>query len=184
MGDIVKALKTKPANIVNFVETGTGLGFSANAAFDWGMTVHTIEADDRLFKEYINKEIHYYAGWSTEILPKVLKNVSSEPTLFFLDAHYFGSDFFGVPYDSLPLEERCPARAEFEIIKAHRDISNDIFLFDDLRIYKKDIPNVQAIPESYMSPEGDSWMNLSTHNRKELYSEEGYVLLEPIRGFI
>ncbi|MHA1931937.1 MAG: hypothetical protein ACW96X_05315, partial [Promethearchaeota archaeon] len=79
---------------------------------------------------------HILLGNSPQVLLNLVPNLKGN-TLWFLDAHFPGADFKKKKYKNdskiaLPLED------ELDVIKSLRDIQSDIFIIDDIRIYKKD----------------------------------------------
>ena len=83
-------------NIRLIVETGTFKGDSTKKMADKFDKVITIELDEKLFNETRKKlknngynNIEFIKGDSGKIIQKLSKEIS-EPTLFFLDAHWSG----------------------------------------------------------------------------------------------
>lgn len=135
----------KNYNIGSFVETGTGLGDTVAYVLSNSknlIDVLSIEiygdiankASDR-FQNYTNCKIinnNSYDGL-LEILPSLKENV-----LFFLDAHFPGADFGYTSYgDDIDRNLKLPLQRELELICNKRDVSHDVFLIDDLRIYEE-----------------------------------------------
>ena len=57
--------------------------------------------------------------------------------LFFLDAHFPGADFHYETYTSVTdYDTRLPLKKEIEAIVNNRNIKNDVFIIDDLRVYE------------------------------------------------
>ena len=108
------------------VETGTYYGEMvafASAHFD---SIHTIELDPRLadfarrnFQG--NRRVHLHEGDSQTILPQILAKVAS-PTLFWLDAGYYGWDN--------SMGSRSRLGAELEAILRH-PVAGHVILMDD-----------------------------------------------------
>lgn len=81
-------------SITTVVETGTYLGQSTRDFATKVESVHTIEINDKFFKQAkINlaqfDNVIMYQGDAASILPSILSNVESSPTLFFLDSHWY-----------------------------------------------------------------------------------------------
>lgn len=79
-------------NIEIFIETGTYHGDMIDAAKKVFKEIYSIELSERLYriarKRFCRfQHIHILYGDSKEVLPHVLAQVS-EPSLFWLDAHY------------------------------------------------------------------------------------------------
>lgn len=131
-------------NIDNIVETGTGLGDSIQYLLDFNINtknIYSFEIHNEVWLRAVNrfngnsnvdiKNIDSYNGLK-ELLPNLTGN-----TMFFLDAHYPGADFGYNSYtDTTDEKLNLPLKSEIELICRNRDISNDIFLIDDLRIYE------------------------------------------------
>lgn len=128
-----------------FVETGTGRADSLLYALSCGFASCTsIECDavtasyarERLIME-TSRVATILEGDSVALLPRVAQHLRSAPTLWWLDAHFPGS-FRGVPIDAnAPRLAAMPLERELYAICANRDISRDVFLLDDLRIYER-----------------------------------------------
>ena len=78
------------ANI--FVETGTYLGETTAACLDFFERLVTIELDEKLFKNAVDKfsaqkRISVYQGDSGDVLAEILPGIS-KPALFWLNGHY------------------------------------------------------------------------------------------------
>jgi hypothetical protein len=152
MGQIYQAIKPKEVietfGIKNFVETGTGiadsLSYILNVRPD-DLNVYTIELMDELHSKLVEKfegtpNLHLIKGYSHVEMKNILETLSSEPTLFWHDAHFPGADFNinGATYTSeSDPTKRIPLESELRVIKeSGRDISKDVFVLDDLRVYK------------------------------------------------
>lgn len=129
-------------DIKNFVETGTGDGTSMEIVLKQSKikNAYGIELDEgrcQSVSERNQDRLEMYCGYSHEQLPQLVEQLNSDPTLFWLDCHFPGSDYDGLPYDSEPDPvKRIPLETELNILKEKRDLSNDIIMIDDLRIYK------------------------------------------------
>ena len=137
MGDIkIYDLKTaiKKCNIEYFVETGTLRGDAIDYMLQFNSLKKLIsfeiveqlarEATDR-FKGDERVEIVF--GDSSKEIENKLKEIKGN-AIFWLDAHFPGSDYQGLAYDSEKDEEkRIPLQVELKIISENRDISKDIF---------------------------------------------------------
>jgi len=151
MGTIYNAVKLKEVietfNIKNFVETGTGSGESLsyiiNLEID-DINIYTIEVIDEIYnfivdKFNIFKNVNLIKGYSHIEMSKILEKLSPLPTLFWNDAHFPGADY-GINEATYTSEtdaiKRIPLETELRIIKeSGRDISKDVFILDDLRVY-------------------------------------------------
>ena len=94
-----------PFVVKTAVETGTYKGHSAKLLSTNFDKVHTIEIHEPLFLEaqQNNKDVNnttYHLGDTLQLLPEIVKNISKEPCLYFIDAHISGSDW--------NKEDKCP----------------------------------------------------------------------------
>ena len=202
MGCIYQAIKLKEVvetfNIKNFVETGTGMGDSLSSIIELNvedMNIYTIEVIDEIYNILIEKfgnikNVDLIKGYTHVEMPKILQKLSSSPTLFWNDAHFPGADYRinGATYGSEPDRiKRIPLETELRIVKeSGRDISKDVFVLDDLRIYK-DGPYQNG---SWDMREicGDNNIDFvhdlfkDTHSIIESYLCEGFLILFPINS--
>lgn len=186
MGKIEKfdLQKLKAENSLKIaVETGTFKGDGAKYLANLFETVYTIELVESCFNsadfsKFIN--IKPYLGKSVDILPIVLKKEVNTPCLFWLDAHL--PSFHHSQKNTLDVE--LPLESELELIRKIKNIKNDVFIIDDLRIYE-DGPfsnGVWSERKRYTNMNGIQFIEKSfqdTHDIEKLYSDEGYVILTP-----
>jgi len=195
MGQLNEAVYTENVlefyNIQNFVETGTGIAEVVKSVYDIDseLNIHTIEIMEQIYKK--NKisfsymeNVNWHLGQSSEVLPEILPTLTGN-TLFWMDAHFPGADFGMASYGDEPdLNKRLPLQSELEIIVKNRDVSNDVFVIDDLRIYE-DGPF-----------EGGNWRDRSkyggdgidfidelfeeTHYVIKSYNKQGFIILFPV----
>tara|TARA_R110002072_G_scaffold273253_3_gene434052 strand:- start:12937 stop:13506 length:570 start_codon:yes stop_codon:yes gene_type:complete len=125
-------------HLVNYVETGTGMGGCLAHAlkFPFKRCV-SVDVDEEFYNDaklkYPSCELHL--GESLGMLREVLPTLEGN-TLFFLDAHFPGADFKGEEYGLCKDEDRrIPLQRELEIICKYRKGMADVLLIDDLRIY-------------------------------------------------
>lgn len=126
-----------------FVETGTNTGKGVHAALKAGFErVYTIEANPRLSREaavWIGKghgkrakAVEFVVGESPgalgEVLPRINAVSGETSVLWWLDAHYPAQYGTG-DAPALPLAD------EVTYIATSRNVSRDVFVLDDLRIY-------------------------------------------------
>jgi len=175
------------------IETGTGMGtstmYAAKSSFD---KIYTIELHPEIAKKAsellaVHKNVSLVEATSEDALKRILPDIpASSNTLYWLDAHYPGEDFGYNPTDDCDFDTRLPLEKEIEIVKSHRNIENDVFIIDDLRIYE-DGPffhgNIWQSRET-AHPNG---RNISfvksllgdTHKLVRLFHEEGYLIAVP-----
>ena len=176
-------------NIKNFVETGSGDGTSMRDLYNLNLVenLYGIELDENLYKNLVNSfpSVKFYNGYSKDKMNDLLCDINENPTLFWLDAHFPNSDYFGIPYDSEPdKSKRIPLEIELRILKESRDLSKDVFIMDDLRIYV-DRPYMDG-SWNLRSVAGDSGYDFveeligDTHLLVEHYGDQGYLLAYPL----
>jgi hypothetical protein len=147
MGQLNQAINIKNVldfyEIENFVETGTGIGevVSDISSIKSDLNVHTIEIEPKLYdRNKINlsylKNVNFHLGESAQVLPNIIDKLNGV-TLFWFDAHFPGADFGLSSYgDEKDINKRLPLKNELEIAKSGKDITNDVIVIDDLRIYE------------------------------------------------
>jgi len=178
--------------IKNYVETGVGKGHAMKYVLDLGCIdqAYGIELDNRLFETYekifTNQPVEFFYGYSHEQMENVLKELDKNPTLFWLDAHFPGADYFGEGYGSeKDFIKRLPMEEELRIISKNRDISNDIIFMDDLRIYvDRDFAMCNWEDRKTIGSDGYDFVEDligETHTINEHLGDEGYLLAFPIR---
>ena len=196
MGQINHPMKLKETlesfGIKNFVETGTGDGSSMNKVIDTEVLdkQYGIELDTELFsnlmKQYDgNENVIIFNGYSEDCMDAVLEELSEEPTLFWLDAHFPGADYGPAGYgDEEDLNKRLPMEAELKIMKEKRDLSKDVIFMDDLRIYvDRDFEAGNWPERSKFGANGYDFVEEligDTHILVEHLADQGYLLAFPI----
>lgn len=196
MGQINHPMKLKETlesfGIKNFVETGTGDGSSMNKVIDTEVLdkQYGIELDTELFsnlmKQYDgNENVIIFNGYSEDCMDAVLEELSEDPTLFWLDAHFPGADYGPAGYgDEEDLNKRLPMEAELKIMKEKRDLSKDVIFMDDLRIYvDRDFEAGNWPERSKFGANGYDFVEEligDTHILVEHLADQGYLLAFPI----
>jgi hypothetical protein len=177
-------------NLKNYVETGTGVGECLSYVLQLPFeNYHSIEIFNDLYQQAVDKfqpheNCKIHLGNSFDVVPSILPSLDG-PILFFLDAHFPGSDFGFNNYDNeQDYNLRLPLEKELEVIKNNRDISKDVFIIDDLRIYE-DGPFKTGNWKDRTRLGGDGidfiYNNFeSTHNITKDYSDQGYIILTPL----
>lgn len=118
------------------VETGTYLGTGTKHLSQFIPRIHTIEIMKECFDAlpfHGSDSIFPYLGHSVDVLPTILEKVKSSRTLFWLDAHVPSVIHNKV---QLSVDKEFPLESELRVIKQYKDVSNDVFIIDDLRIYE------------------------------------------------
>ena len=168
--------------IKNYVETGLHHGDSINEVLKFKLNAyHGIELDKNkctMCIERFGEKINVYEGYSEDKLPEVLGNLTLEPTLFWLDAHFPNDD----SYSDINFELKLPLETELNIIFNNRNIKNDVFVIDDLRIYTDEITNVWKDRKTN-GANNFKFINTifdETHDIKIVDKNEGYLVCTPI----
>ena len=195
MGQLNQAIQIKNVldfyDIKNFVETGTGQAEVVQTVVeaDDTLNIHTIEVIPEIYdKNKINfsylKDVNWHLGTSFDILPEILPDLKGT-TLFWMDAHFPGADFGLSSYgDEKDDDKRLPLKKELETIVANRDVTNDVFVIDDLRIYE-DGPFGDGNWEDREKYGGDGIEFIEklfedTHYVGRSYNKQGFVILFPV----
>jgi len=195
MGQLNQAIQIKNVldfyDIKNFVETGTGQAEVVQTVVeaDETLNIHTIEVIPEIYdKNKINfsylKDVNWHLGTSFDILPEILPDLKGT-TLFWMDAHFPGADFGLSSYgDEKDDDKRLPLKKELETIVSNRDVTNDVFVIDDLRIYE-DGPFGDGNWEDREKYGGDGIEFIEelfdeTHYVVKSYNAQGSILLFPV----
>ena len=195
MGQLNQAIKIKNVldyyDIKNFVETGTGQAEVVRSVYEANedLNIHTIEVVEEIFDQnkikfsYL-KDVSWHLGTSFKILPAILPTFDGN-TLFWMDAHFPGADFGLSSYgDEKDMDKRLPLQKELESIVQSRDVKNDVFVIDDLRIYE-DGPFETGNWDERTKYGGDGIGFIEdifedTHYIGRSYNAQGSVILFPI----
>ena len=195
MGQLNQAIKIKNVldyyDIKNFVETGTGQAEVVRSVYeaDETLNIHTIEVVEEIFDQnkikfsYL-KDVSWHLGTSFKILPTILPTFDGN-TLFWMDAHFPGADFGLSSYgEERDMDKRLPLKRELESIVQSRDVKNDVFVIDDLRIYE-DGPFETGNWDERTKYGGDGIGFIEdifedTHYIGRSYNAQGSVILFPI----
>ena len=177
--------------IKNFVETGTGIGevVSSVCREDYDLNVHTIEIMEEIYKKnlitysYLDN-VNWHLGKSFDILPEILPTLKGN-TLFWMDAHFPGADFGLASYgDVEDMDERLPLQKELETIVKNKDVTNDVFVIDDLRIYEDGPFEEGNWPDRKLyGGDGIDFIDdifEETHYVIKSYVKQGFIILFPI----
>ena len=195
MGQLNEAIEVKNVldfyDIKNFVETGTGIAEVVRSVHDVdsSLNIHTIEVvpeiyDQNKIKFSYLKSVNWHLGQSAEVLGEVVPTLEGN-TLFWMDAHFPGADFGLSSYgDEKDMDKRLPLKRELESIVQSRDVSNDVFVIDDLRIYE-DGPFETGNWDERTKYGGDGIgfieeMFEKTHYIGRSYNAQGSVILFPV----
>jgi len=195
MGQLNQAIQIENTlnyyEIENFVETGTGAAEVVRdiSEINDKLNVHTIEIIPEIYDKnaisysYLNN-VTWHLGKSSDILPEIVSKINT-PTLFWLDAHFPGADFGLASYGDEPdLEKRLPLKSELEKIVSNKDVTNDVFVIDDLRIYE-DGPFEDGSWEDRTKYGGDGIEFIDelfedSHYVVKSYNKQGFIILFPL----
>jgi len=195
MGQLSESILVKSVldfyNIENFVETGTGAAEVVRSISNikGDLNVHTIEIIPEIYEKntitfkYLSN-VNWHLGRSSEVIPKIIPTLQNN-TLFWLDAHFPGADFGLASYgDEQDLDKRLPLRNELEIIVKERDVSNDVFVIDDLRIYEDGpFESGNWNERSIYGGDGIDFIEKlfeDTHYIVRSYNKQGFIILLPV----
>lgn len=175
-------------NLKTFVETGTGEGdslfYAAKHSFEH---CYSIELNNQLFKKtfkiFNSDYISVLNGSSSQELRKLILQISNDPALFFLDAHFPSAPDFGLgEYNDFEDEkDNIPIIDELYAIHQLRKDKKDVIIIDDLRLFKEYPPN--PLPKEIKRMSGvfeacTSYFKKS-HEFLEVQQDEGYLVLLP-----
>src|SRR5215469_8383020 len=124
-----------------FIETGTGRGAGIKAAQQFGFKyIISVEIEPSIagaVREKFSSDprVEVICGDSCYTLSELLcRDFRDCDPVFWLDAHFPGSDVLGLSYDNEPNPRvRLPLFDEIQVIKHYRP--NSVVLIDDLRMY-------------------------------------------------
>jgi hypothetical protein len=128
-------------NLKNFIETGTGIGDSVNYAIGKFENIVSIEIHPEIAKQaserfQSNTNVNIIEGHSTDVLNEKIPDLDGN-SLFWLDAHFPGADFKYAKYeDEKDPAKRIPLEGELTAICNKKNVSKDVFIIDDLRVYE------------------------------------------------
>jgi len=172
------------------IETGTYLGDAVAYALNYNFkAIYSVE----LIKEYYdlscerfknNINVLLFNNTSQNGLEKIFSDHNIEHCLFWLDAHL--PNFFKKEYNSDYKNNKdllIPLENEIRIIVSNKEISNDVFIIDDLRIYESG--NFQKGGWDDVINAGVGGIEFihellgKTHDIEKLYDGEGYIVCTP-----
>lgn len=195
MGQLNEAIQVENVldfyDIKNFVETGTGAAevVRSVSSINSNLNVHTIEIIEEIYERnkisfsYLTN-VNWHLGQSSDVLLEILPTLKGN-TLFWLDAHFPGADFGMASYGDEPdLDKRLPLKKELEIIVKNKDVKNDVFVIDDLRIYE-DGPFEDGSWTDRKKYGGDGIEFIDeffdeTHYVVKSYNKQGFIILFPL----
>ncbi|MHA2066856.1 MAG: hypothetical protein ACXABY_21005 [Candidatus Thorarchaeota archaeon] len=138
-------------------------------------------------RKLLDARIVLLHGESVDKLPDAI-SVSSGNILWWLDAHtpkrgaQFEKDKVAAQEELLKREIAFPLDRELEIIKSHRDISGDVFLIDDMRLYDKSGSAKWYMKRGYDDPGSSVFITRElepTHIVTKEWKDSGYLIALP-----
>ncbi len=182
-------------NTRSLVETGTGVGNSIRYALQFPFlrldSCEIVSSQAAVLRETfgIEPRVNIVCAESAQFLRTLLSSdlVSEDPILFYLDAHYPGSDLGLSPYDAeQKINLRLPLERELRAIKECRPKGRDVIIADDLRIYKRanfDSKNLDEIGLGHIGQYNDAKfayeLFLESHTIEESIHDTGYLIFLP-----
>ena len=165
-----------------YVETGTGICTTLSKAVPYFNKCYSVDSDPKMVQSGIEKfpMAHIVEGLSVNVLEKWLQHdlAGISSVLFFLDAHFPGSDFYGIPHD-VNSPNAVPLKEELTLIKQYRPNSKDFIICDDARIYTSG-PFQNGSTDWFQVPGGYQFVyDLFPDAKISLtYEEEGYIIID------
>jgi len=129
-------------NINTLIETGTGIGSGLNYAFELDIfeTLYSCEIHEEVYKkiQIQHDKCKIYNLDSISFFNSIINDIQNKNCLFWLDAHFPGADFgFGKYSDSIDENIKFPLESEIKWLFCNKDMSNDILILDDWRVYER-----------------------------------------------
>ncbi len=177
-------------NIEYLIETGTYHGDAVEYALKFKFKkIYSVELLKENYEFSVNRfknneKIVLFNNTSRNGLLEILIKYEIGNCIYWLDAHLpnFYNKFFGKNYKEekdilIPLEE------ELKVIVANKDVSKDVFIMDDLRIYETGKFQAGNWNDAINAGVGgiDFIYNLlgKTHDIQKIYDDHGYILCTP-----
>jgi hypothetical protein len=187
IGEIITKFKTEI-----FFETGTykgaGVDYALNHSFK---EVHSVEFMEEHYlycasKYARNLRVRLWRGSSHKILQLVGPSLRDERILFWLDAHLpaVHKDQDQSIKTNHSDELQLPLESELRALAQTRDLSKDVFVIDDLRIYETGpFENGNWGPREIFENTHDiSFIEeifAKTHHIERDFRHEGYLIISP-----
>jgi hypothetical protein len=176
----------KEYKLDTLIETGTYQGAGIRTALRFGFQkVYSIELNkrfyDRAVHEFQDDPVVLVLGDSITEIGKIAKLLKEDNILFWLDAHLPSITGYKKEHSD---DTKFPLEIELSEIAKNRDVSNDVFLIDDLRIYEKakyGRGNLRKEDWKHMKGNIDFIFDVlrDTHDINRDLRDEGYVVCLP-----
>jgi hypothetical protein len=172
-----------------FVETGAGPAWSLTYAAESKLfkKLYSVELDKSTFDKfkhvYDNLEnTKVFNDTSESFLSQIIQNLKKQRVLYFLDAHFPGSEF-GIYDGEKNPDMRIPLEIEIKKIVSLKDVSQDVFIIDDLRIYiDGPFEGGNWSDRHILGGDGIEFIYTyigNTHNIELDYRDQGYIICTP-----
>jgi len=174
-----------------FVETGTYMGYGVEYAAKYKFKeIYSIELmkdfyDTCCDKFKLDSRIKLYNGTSVEKLSEILQDNNLGATIFWLDAHLPKSHFGSGKQSNYKKDKDIliPLEEEIKIIVNGKDVSKDVFIIEDLRIYEEGNYAsgnwLDAMNEGFVGIDFVYKLLGETHDIQKSYDNEGYIYCTP-----
>ena len=181
-----------------FLETGSENGFGIEHALKYKNIkyIQSVEINEKFHnfckhKFKFNDNVNLWLGPSEERLKEMVESMKEyKSCIYWLDAHLPSDPGSRFKHDRIKDEIEFPLETEIKIIKENRDISNDYFIIDDLRIYidgpfqypGSSWPHHKLYPDFFPHKDGIKFIEDlcgDTHEIVKIYDHEGYLLMYP-----
>jgi hypothetical protein len=179
----------------HMIETGTYLGDSVAHAIQFNFEkIYSIELVEDFYEKSSNRfkyneKVIILNNTSKDGLVKILTNYDVKNCLFWLDAHL--PNFYKSEYSSDYKKDKdllIPLEDELRTIIKNKNIMNDVFIIDDLRIYE--LGNFQKGNWTGAMDSGVTGIDFiyellgNSHNINKSYDDEGYIICTPKTNII
>lgn len=176
--------------ITTFLETGTWLGDGLSYAANFGFNeLYSIELLDSNYKHCLdrfngNDKIKLIHNNSIDGIKQLGIDLKGKNCLYWLDAHL--PDFYDSSFTKKYSENEklsVPLELEIKTLQSIKDISNDVFIMDDLRIYE--VNDYESGNWTEYINQNDSGIKFiyellsDTHEISKDYRNEGYIIALP-----
>jgi hypothetical protein len=160
---------------------------------EWGLNdikpfeeIYTVELVESSFNKYDFSSVpsvRSHLGHSADVLPKILEDNKDVPTFFWLDAHLPTHHHDGDENKKDEIE--LPLESELTMIVEHKNVSGDVLIIDDLRIYEEGAfeEGNWADRHQFSNSGGSDFVYRlfeDTHNITKSFSDTGYLILTPL----
>jgi hypothetical protein len=138
-------------------------------------------------RKMLDDSINLIHGESADKLPEAIE-ISEGNILWWLDAHVpkrgarFEQDKEATTEELLHRDVAFPLERELGVIKAQRDISGDVFIIDDMRLYDKNGSKNWYVERGYDNPGTSDFITSeleATHTIEKIHKDSIYLIALP-----